>query len=106
MRIALAIAAFHPAADLDQAAVRSVVAAEIPPDRRALAAEVAWVEAGLAAVVAAVAVAVAAEEEEEAAAVAGVRDHARGKTNEIKIIYDDLNKNSPVRFCDRLRCRS
>src|SRR5436190_235608 len=35
-RIASAIAAFHPAADLDQAAVRLAVAAEIPPDRRAV----------------------------------------------------------------------
>jgi hypothetical protein len=69
---------------------------------RAAEAEVVWAVADLAAAVAAVAVAAVAV----AAEVAGVRNHARVKTNEIKVIYDDLNKNSPVWFCDRLRCRS
>ena len=103
--IALVLEMFHPAADLDRAAVRLAVAAEARLDRPALAAEVAWAVADLV-VVEAAAAAVAVEEEEAAAEVAGVRNHAREKTNEIKVIYDDLNQNFPVRFCDRLRCRS
>jgi hypothetical protein len=110
----LETAAFHPAADSDQAAVR-LAAADIAEVRRALpAVEVAqaWAAADLAEEEAAAEVAVEeaagaeAVEEEEAAEVAGVRNHARGRTNETKIKYHDLNKNFPVQFCDRLRCRS
>jgi hypothetical protein len=63
------------------------------------------VAAAVVVVAAAAEVVAAAEEVEEEAEVAGVKNHAREKTNEIKFIYDDLNKNSPVRFCDSLRCR-
>ena len=97
--IALVLEMFHPAA----VAALSAAVVAVRRALRAAEAEVAWAVADLAAVAAEEGAVVAVEEEAAAAEVAGVRNHARGKTNEIKVIYDDLNQNFPVRFCDRLR---
>ena len=92
-----AIGAFHPVADSVRATTRLAVAAEARRGRPARAEATAWAAVDSAA---AGAVAVA---EVEAVEVADANNHARGKTNEIKIKHNDLNQNFPdcLRDCVR-----